>query len=61
MNYFDGWMDDIQMLLRCKRYVERRLEILYKLIDTMESQGKDTTLTKREIEHLKWVLNRKSI
>ena len=61
MGYLDGFLIDIEMLLRCKRYVERRLETLYKMIDIMESQGKDTTFTKREIEHLERILNNKPI
>lgn len=56
MSYLNSFIGEIEMLLRCKRYVERRLETLYKIIDRMEGQGKDTTFTKQEIEHLERLL-----
>lgn len=54
-----GFIEDMELLLRCKKYVECRLKTLYATMDRFNIHGKDTTWIEQEIEHLERILNNK--
>lgn len=54
-----GFIEDMELLLRCKKYVECRLKTLYTIMDRFNMNGKDTTWIEQEIEHLERILSNK--
>jgi hypothetical protein len=50
------FIEDMEILLNCKRYVERRLATMYNVLTRFEAQGRDTDGIIREIESLERVL-----
>ena len=55
MNEF---IEDMELLLRCKKYVEGRLKVLYDTMDRFNRHGKDTTWVEQEIAHLERILSK---
>jgi hypothetical protein len=55
-----GFIEDMELLLRCKKYVEGRLKALYNTMDRFNRHGKDTTWIEEEIAYLERILSNKN-
>lgn len=47
---------DVEILVRCKRFVEKELQAKYKLLAYLESNGKSTKCTKIDIKRMEYAL-----
>jgi hypothetical protein len=47
---------DVEILVRCKQFVEKELQTKYKLLAYLESNGKPTKYTKIDIRRMEYAL-----
>ena len=56
----NDFIEGMQILINCKRYVEDRIDYLDKRIEEMNRCGKDTEALQQEVNRLLRVLGEKS-
>jgi hypothetical protein len=47
---------EVEILVRCKQFVELRLKQQYRMLDWLEREGRETKFTKAEIAQLEYAL-----
>lgn len=47
---------EVEILVRCKQFVEKELQVKYKLLAYLESKGKPTRVTKIDIKRMEYAL-----
>lgn len=52
----NSFVEDMEILIRCKRYVEFKLDYLSKKVEQMDACGKDTRGLKLEIARCEYAL-----
>lgn len=52
----NDFIEDMEILIKCKQYVEFRLDFLQKRIERMDACGRDTRALQSEVNRLQRVL-----
>ena len=52
----NDFVQGMELLIRCKQYVENRLRVLYKMVEKRNQFGQDPTGLKNEIARCEYVL-----
>ena len=52
----NDFVEGMEIFIRCKRYIEFRLDYLYKRVEQMDACGKDTRGLKLEIARCEYAL-----
>lgn len=55
----NDFIEGMEILINCKRYVENRIDFLDKRIEQMHRYGKETGALQKEVDRLYLVLNGK--
>ena len=52
----NDFIQGMELLIRCKQYVEHRLDFFQKQMKRMDACGKDPRALQSEVNRLEWVL-----